>query len=362
MGLFFPLEEPFWSQALDSFLKKYRRKAAPIKMVFVKVVKNKAYFKRFQVKFRRRREGKTDYYARKRLVIQHKNKYNTPKHRMIVRVTNKDICCQIAYAQIKGDQIVCAAYSHELPKYGVPVGLTNYAAAYCTGLLLARRVLNKYKLGQLYPGQTEVDGKHFIVDDEEDENGAFSACLDVGLARTSPVQGLWCHEGRRRRWPQHPPLRQALPRLRRGGRQVGGRRAPRSHLRHPRLRVHDQSGGGGRGGLQEAVPQVHQGWNQGRHGRGHVHQGPRRHPRQPRPQACCREEGHQETLDRQEADPRGEAAKGQGHQGRVLGSVARPVGLSISQLHSFCLKKIYPAPIIPWGKISKFSFYRTFTC
>merc|ERR1712165_451198 len=68
---------------------------------------------------------------------------------------------------------------------GVPVGLTNYAAAYCTGLLLARRVLNKYKLGQLYPGQTEVDGKHFIVDDEEDENGAFSACLDVGLARTS---------------------------------------------------------------------------------------------------------------------------------------------------------------------------------
>ena len=38
--------------------------------VYVKVVKNKAYFKRFQVKFRRRREGKTDYYARKRLVIQ----------------------------------------------------------------------------------------------------------------------------------------------------------------------------------------------------------------------------------------------------------------------------------------------------
>lgn len=36
--------------------------------------------------------------------------------------------------------IVCAAYAHELPKYGVKVGLTNYAAAYCTGLLLARRV------------------------------------------------------------------------------------------------------------------------------------------------------------------------------------------------------------------------------
>lgn len=47
---------------------------------------------------------------------------------------------QIAYAKIEGDVIVCAAYSHELPKYGISVGLTNYAAAYCTGLLLARRV------------------------------------------------------------------------------------------------------------------------------------------------------------------------------------------------------------------------------
>merc|ERR1712045_102391 len=52
-------------------------------MVFVKVVKNKAYYKRFQVKFRRRREGKTDYFARKRLVCQDKNKYNTPKYRRI---------------------------------------------------------------------------------------------------------------------------------------------------------------------------------------------------------------------------------------------------------------------------------------
>uniref|UniRef100_A0A8C8UNC1 Large ribosomal subunit protein uL18 n=1 Tax=Peromyscus maniculatus bairdii TaxID=230844 RepID=A0A8C8UNC1_PERMB len=95
-------------------------------MGFVKVVKNKAYFKRYQVRFRRQREGKTDYYARKRLVIQDKNKYSTPKYRMIVCVTNRDIICQIAYAP----------YAHELPKYGVKVGLTNYAAAYCTGLLV----------------------------------------------------------------------------------------------------------------------------------------------------------------------------------------------------------------------------------
>jgi len=154
-------------------------------MPFVKVVKNKAYFKRYQVKFRRRREGKTDYYARKRLVVQDKNKYNTPKYRMIVRSSNTDICCQIAYARIQGDIIICAAYSHELPRYGIKVGLTNYAAAYCTGLLLARRVLQKFNLDSVYEGNTNVDGSMFCVEDQDSGPGAFRACLDVGLARTS---------------------------------------------------------------------------------------------------------------------------------------------------------------------------------
>merc|ERR1712051_563268 len=154
-------------------------------MPFVKVVKSKAYFKRFQVKFRRRREGKTDYFARKRLVCQDKNKYNTPKYRLIVRISNTDVCCQVAYARLEGDYIVSAAYSHELPKYGVKVGLTNYAAAYCTGLLLARRVLKKMNLDGVYQGQTEVDGEHFMIEDQDDGPGAFRACLDVGLARTT---------------------------------------------------------------------------------------------------------------------------------------------------------------------------------
>jgi large subunit ribosomal protein L5e len=154
-------------------------------MPFVKVVKSKAYFKRYQVKFRRRREGKTDYYARKRLVVQDKNKYNTPKYRMIVRCSNKDITCQIAYARLEGDRVVAAAYSHELPNYGVKVGLTNYAAAYCTGLLLARRVLKKMNLDSAYEGNTEINGEHYMVEDNADGPGAFRACLDVGLARTT---------------------------------------------------------------------------------------------------------------------------------------------------------------------------------
>jgi len=152
---------------------------------FVKVVKNKAYFKRFQVKFKRRREGKTDYYARKRLVVQDKNKYNTPKYRMIVRFTNKDIIAQIAYAKLEGDHVVCAAYAHELPKYGIKVGLTNYAAAYATGLLLARRLLKKFRLDEIYKGSEAVTGEQFNVEDVEGKPGAFRAYLDVGLARTT---------------------------------------------------------------------------------------------------------------------------------------------------------------------------------
>jgi large subunit ribosomal protein L5e len=154
-------------------------------MGFVKVVKNKQYFKRFQVKFRRRREGKTDYYARKRLIFQDKNKYNTPKYRLIVRITNKDIICQIAYARIEGDHVLCAAYAHELPRYGVKVGLTNYAAAYCTGLLIARRVLKKLKLDEIYQGTEEVNAEEYNVEDVEGKARAFRCYLDVGLARTS---------------------------------------------------------------------------------------------------------------------------------------------------------------------------------
>lgn len=154
-------------------------------MGFVKVVKNKAYFKRYQVKFKRRREGRTDYYARKRLVIQDKNKYNTPKYRMIVRFTNKDIICQVAYARIEGDVIICAAYAHELPGFGVKVGLTNYAAAYCTGLLLARRLLNKYNLDTIYEGNDDINGDEYLVEAQDGQPAPFRCYLDVGLARTT---------------------------------------------------------------------------------------------------------------------------------------------------------------------------------
>lgn len=153
-------------------------------MGHIKILKTAAYHKRYQVKYRRRREGKTDYQARKRLVVQDKNKFNSPKYRMVVRCTNKDVICQVFHSKICGDICICAAYSHELPKYGVEVGLTNYAACYCTGLLCARRLLKKLGLDETYEGQDEVDGELYLVE-EEDGPRPFTCVLDVGLTRTT---------------------------------------------------------------------------------------------------------------------------------------------------------------------------------
>merc|ERR1712045_351022 len=151
----------------------------------IKVQKNKAYYKRYQPKFKRRQVGKTDYQARRGLCAQYKNKFNTPKYRLIVRATNRDVICQVAYPRMSGDVVICAAYAHELPKFGVKVGLTNYAAHYCTGLLLARRLLAKMKLNKLYEGQTEVDGDEYNVEPSDDGPGPFRCFLDTGLTRTT---------------------------------------------------------------------------------------------------------------------------------------------------------------------------------
>jgi len=94
------------------------------------------------------------------------------------------VICQVIYATIKGDVTICAAYSHELPKYGMKAGLTNYAATYATGLLCARRLLAKYDLAETYEGNTENLGEDYNVEAEGDRR-PFKCFLDTGLVRTS---------------------------------------------------------------------------------------------------------------------------------------------------------------------------------
>ena len=154
---------------------------------FVKVIKNKAYYKRYQVQFRRRREAKTDYYARKRLIWVDKNKYDAPKYRFVVRFSNRDVICAIVASDLSGDKIVASAYGHELAKYGVKFGFNNWPSAYATGFLLARKVNLKY--GLPYIGEKDVAEKYYNVVDELEEDESkrrpFQAVLDIGLHRTT---------------------------------------------------------------------------------------------------------------------------------------------------------------------------------
>ena len=167
--------------------------------MFVKQVKNNAYYKRYQVRFRRRREGKTDYYQRKRLIQQRKNKYNTPKYRLIVRRTNTKIIVQVASSTIDGDLVRAQAMSSELKKYGVSAGLTNYSACYATGLLCARRLLTKIdeenkglegwkSIAERFNLVKETTGNYIDINKEsesKDIGRPFVCFLDLGLNRST---------------------------------------------------------------------------------------------------------------------------------------------------------------------------------
>lgn len=139
-------------------------------------------------------EGKTDYRQRYKLITQDKNKYQSHKYRLVVRFSNRYVLCQIVYAEIGGDKVLCAAHSKELEKYGLKVGLKNYSSAYCTGLLLARRLLKQLGLDETYTGvegptgdvvSTEVNGRTYFVEEVDEEKRPFRALLDIGIKNTT---------------------------------------------------------------------------------------------------------------------------------------------------------------------------------
>lgn len=130
-------------------------------------------------------EGKTDYAARRVLTAQDKNKYNTPKYRFVARFTNSKVITQVVKATIEGDVVVAHATSAELPRYGITFGLKNYAAAYATGLLCARRLLANLKLDKVYEGVKSATGEVYHVEEAADGPRPFKALLDVGIVKTS---------------------------------------------------------------------------------------------------------------------------------------------------------------------------------
>jgi large subunit ribosomal protein L5e len=78
---------------------------------------------------------------------------------LVVRITNNQVICQIVYAKIQGDHVFAHATSKELPRYGIKHGLTNWTAAYATGLLVARRALTQLGLADKYEGVVEPTGE-----------------------------------------------------------------------------------------------------------------------------------------------------------------------------------------------------------
>jgi large subunit ribosomal protein L5e len=115
--------------------------------------------------------------------MQDKNKYKTPKYRFVVRRTNQDVVCQIFSSDLNHDVCLASAYAHELRRYGIQYGLTNWAAFYAAGLLLARRVNKKFNLD--YEGHAEITGEDYHVEPNFGAAAPFRALLDIGLVRTT---------------------------------------------------------------------------------------------------------------------------------------------------------------------------------
>jgi large subunit ribosomal protein L18 len=84
------------------------------------------------VKFRRERELKTDYRARLALL-------KSRTARLVVRISNKNVVCQLIVHEEKGDKVLASGSSKELQKMGWKSARANTPAAYLTGYLCGKK-------------------------------------------------------------------------------------------------------------------------------------------------------------------------------------------------------------------------------
>ncbi len=87
----------------------------------------------FQVHFRRRRQGRTDYQKRLSLL-------KSRKVRLVVRKTLRAILAQVVQFSEKGDMILASADSRMLKEFGY-TGKRNTPSAYLTGLLVGKKAV-----------------------------------------------------------------------------------------------------------------------------------------------------------------------------------------------------------------------------
>jgi large subunit ribosomal protein L18 len=88
------------------------------------------------IRFRRKRQGKTNYKKRLNLLL-------SGKPRLVVRPSLKGITVQIISAEKIGDKVLAASHSNELKKLGWKFNTGNTPSAYLTGLLTAKKAVKK---------------------------------------------------------------------------------------------------------------------------------------------------------------------------------------------------------------------------
>lgn len=92
------------------------------------------------VQFRRKRDRKTDYKKRMKLLL-------AGKPRIAIRKSINNIWMQVIEYHPSGDKVVLTAHSKELKKLGWKTGCGNIPAAYLTGLLFGKKAAEK-KIGE----------------------------------------------------------------------------------------------------------------------------------------------------------------------------------------------------------------------
>lgn len=90
--------------------------------------------KRYRMPLKRRREGKTDYRQRLRLL-------KSGKPRVVVRRSNKNVRVQFVSYDEAGDDVAAVATGQHLRDYGWEGNRSNMPACYLAGLLAGKRAL-----------------------------------------------------------------------------------------------------------------------------------------------------------------------------------------------------------------------------
>ena len=95
---------------------------------------------RLRIKFRRRKDKKTDYKARLAML-------KSGKPRLVIRKSNKYLIVEIITSRNAQDSVVCHANSKELVKFGWKYSFKNTPAAYLTGFLIGTKA-KKIKINE----------------------------------------------------------------------------------------------------------------------------------------------------------------------------------------------------------------------